>query len=41
MLLPEVTNWAIEDPKGKPLQKIREIRDVIEERVKTLVNETI
>jgi arsenate reductase len=32
-----VSDWNIEDPKGKPLEKVREIRDVIESRVKELV----
>ncbi|MDE1826613.1 MAG: arsenate reductase ArsC [Thaumarchaeota archaeon] len=30
-------DWGIEDPKGKPLEKVREIRDKIEEEVKKLV----
>lgn len=30
-------DWGIEDPKGKPIEKIREIRDDIERRVKELV----
>jgi arsenate reductase (thioredoxin) len=29
-------DWGIEDPKGKPIEKVREIRDEIENRVKTL-----
>jgi protein-tyrosine-phosphatase len=31
-------DWALEDPKGKPIEKVREIRDEIERRVKDLVN---
>jgi arsenate reductase len=27
-------NWSLEDPKGKPVEKVREIRDEIERRVK-------
>jgi protein-tyrosine-phosphatase len=38
-LLKKVVDWELEDPKDKPLEKIREIRDEIEERVKRLVNE--
>jgi protein-tyrosine-phosphatase len=38
-LLAKVVDWNIEDPKGKPLEKVREIREEIEERVKKLVNE--
>jgi len=38
-LLPKVKDWGIEDPKGKPMEKIREIRDEIENRVRLLINE--
>ena len=31
-------DWNIEDPKGKSIEKVREIRDVIESRVKELVS---
>jgi protein-tyrosine-phosphatase len=30
-------DWGIEDPKGQPIEKVREIRDEIERRVKELV----
>lgn len=30
-------DWSIEDPKGKPIDKVREIRDEIDRRVKELV----
>jgi len=30
-------DWALEDPKGKPVEKVREIRDEIERRVLQLV----
>ncbi|MEM3459238.1 MAG: arsenate reductase ArsC [Candidatus Bathyarchaeia archaeon] len=36
-LLNKVTDWELEDPKGKPIEKVREIRDEIERRVKKLV----
>ena len=29
-------DWGIEDPKGKSIEKVREIRDQIEEKVKQL-----
>lgn len=29
-------DWGIDDPKGKPIEKVREIRDKIEEKVKEL-----
>jgi protein-tyrosine-phosphatase len=38
-LLNKVTDWGIEDPKGKPVKKVREIRDEIEKRVRTLLDE--
>ncbi len=39
-LLGKVVDWGIEDPKEKPIDKVREIRDEIERRVKTLIEET-
>jgi protein-tyrosine-phosphatase len=38
-LLNKVTDWNIEDPKGKPLEKVREIRNEIEKRVRKLVDD--
>lgn len=38
-LLGKVVDWGIEDPKGKPIEKVREIRDEIERRVKRLIEE--
>jgi protein-tyrosine-phosphatase len=37
LFIHDIIDWNIEDPKGKPLEKVREIRDVIESRVKELV----
>jgi protein-tyrosine-phosphatase len=37
LFIHNVMDWNIEDPKSKPLEKVREIRDVIESRVKELV----
>ena len=37
LFIHNVSDWNIEDPKGKPLEMVREIRDVIESRVKELV----
>ncbi len=31
--------WKLEDPKGKPIEKVREIRDQIEGQVKKLISE--
>ena len=33
----ETVDWALEDPKGKSIEKVREIRDEIERRVKELI----
>jgi arsenate reductase len=30
-------DWPLEDPKGKPVARVREIRDEIRERVRALV----
>jgi protein-tyrosine-phosphatase len=38
-LLKNVIDWDLEDPKGKPLEKVREIRDEIEKRVLNLIAE--
>ena len=32
-------DWELEDPKGKPIEKVREIRDEIERRVQKLIAE--
>ena len=34
-------DWKLEDPKGKPIEKVREIRNDIEQRVQKLVNEQV
>ena len=36
----EIVDWDLEDPSGKPLEEVREIRDLIRERVRRLI-ETI
>jgi arsenate reductase (thioredoxin) len=33
-------DWPLEDPKGKRIEKVREIRDNIEEQVKQLITNT-
>ncbi len=33
-------DWKLEDPQGKPIEKVREIRDDIEQRVKKLMEES-
>jgi arsenate reductase (thioredoxin) len=34
-----VVDWGIEDQKGKPIEKMKEMRDEIERRVKKVVEE--
>jgi protein-tyrosine-phosphatase len=36
-LLKKAMDWGIEGPKGKPIEKVREIRDKIERKVKELL----
>lgn len=38
LFIHNVLDWNIEDPKGKQIEKVREIRDIIEERVRELVS---
>ena len=33
----ETEDWGLEDPKGKPVEKVREIRDEIRKRVGDLI----
>lgn len=40
-LLNKVVDWKLEDPKGKPIEKVREIRDEIERRVKKLISASV
>lgn len=39
-LLSKVVDWGIEDPKNKSIEKVREIRDEIGNKVKKLIQET-
>lgn len=36
LFIPKVIDWQIEDPKDKPIETVREIRDEIERRIKEL-----
>jgi len=38
-LLKNVIDWRLEDPKGKSIEKVRQIRDEIEKRVLKLISE--
>jgi arsenate reductase len=33
----DLEDWPLEDPKGKPIERVREIRDEVRERVAALV----
>jgi len=35
----ESEDWGLEDPKGQPMEKVREIRDQIRARVEKLIKE--
>jgi arsenate reductase len=37
LFLQNLVDWNIEDPKDKPIKKVRKIRDEIDQRVKELV----
>jgi arsenate reductase (thioredoxin) len=39
LFVPKVLDWGVEDPKGKPMEKVRDIRDEIEGKIKELVDE--
>jgi arsenate reductase len=41
LFIPNLVDWNMEDPKGKPIEKVREIRDDIEQRVKQLVTDLL
>jgi arsenate reductase len=38
-VVPEVErdDWPLEDPKGKPIERVRQIRDDVEARVRTML----
>ena len=35
----KIIEWQIPDPKGKPIDEVRRIRDILEAKVKTLLEE--
>jgi arsenate reductase (thioredoxin) len=39
LFVPKVVDWGIEDPKDKPVEMVREIRDEIEKRIKEVVEQ--
>ena len=40
LFVAKVIDWNIEDPKDKPIEKVREIRDEIERRVMEIIEST-
>lgn len=38
LFLKDIVDWQIQDPKGKTIQEIREIRDQIEQKVKEFID---
>jgi arsenate reductase len=41
LFIHDLLEWGIEDPKGKPIDKVREIRDDIEQRVRQLAADLV
>jgi arsenate reductase (thioredoxin) len=41
LFIHNLIEWGIEDPKGKPIDKVREIRDNIEQRVRQLAADLV
>jgi protein-tyrosine-phosphatase len=39
LFIPKVIDWGIEDPKDKPIERVREIRDEVEWRIKELATD--
>jgi arsenate reductase len=39
VLAKKIIEWEIPDPKGKPIDFFREVRDIVENRVKNLFEE--
>jgi arsenate reductase (thioredoxin) len=39
--IPNVIDWGMEDPKDKPIARVREIRDEIERRIKELATAVV
>ena len=38
LFIPKVIDWGLEDPKDKPIEKVREIRDEIERKVLEIID---
>jgi arsenate reductase (thioredoxin) len=41
LFIHNLIEWGVEDPKGKPIEKVREIRDDIEQKVRQLAADLV
>jgi arsenate reductase len=41
LFIHNILEWGIEDPKGKSLEKVTEVRDDIEQRVRQLATDLV
>ena len=41
LFIHDLLEWGIEDPKGKPIEKVREIRDDIKQKVRQLAADLV
>jgi arsenate reductase len=41
LFIHNLIEWGIEDPKGKPIEKVREIRDDVEQKVRQLAADLV
>jgi protein-tyrosine-phosphatase len=41
LFIHNVIEWGIEDPKGKPIEKLRKIRDDVEQKVRQLAADLV
>ena len=41
LFINDVLEWRIEDPKGKSIERVREIRDDVEQRVRQLAADLV
>jgi arsenate reductase len=39
LYVPKLENWDLDNPKGKPIEEYRRVRDLIEEKVRELIKE--
>ncbi len=38
-IVPNLENWDLDNPKGKPIDEYRRVRDLIEDKIKELIKE--